>query len=125
MAVFAEYSRWVHLNTNTIRYFHVCSRTKGFGNDLFYIPGDENPLNHWVYDFEQSEFVTSRKILKFLTMFDGVHVLLKDRSEIGNYFIPDIKNSRKNDSDYIYSDYSPAHLHHNWRYSNIYEEANK
>jgi hypothetical protein len=25
----------------------------------------------------------------------------------------------------LYSDYSPAHLHHNWRFSNIYEEAEK
>lgn len=58
-------------------------------------------------------------------MWDGVHVLLKDRSEIGKFFIPDIKNSRKNDSEYIYSDYTPTHLHHNWRYSNIYEEAAK
>lgn len=29
-------------------------------------------------------------------MWDGVHVLLKDRSEIGKFFIPDTKNSRKN-----------------------------
>lgn len=57
-------------------------------------------------------------------MFDGVHSLLKDRSEIGNYFVPDVRNSRK-DSDWVYSDYSPAHLHHNWRFSNIYEEAEK
>jgi len=51
MSVFAEYSRWVHLNTNTMRYYNTCTRVKGFGHDLFYIPGDENPLNHWIYDF--------------------------------------------------------------------------
>ena len=55
---------------------------------------------------------------------DGVHTLLHDRSEIGNYFIPDRINSRKN-PDHVYGDYSPAHLHHNWRFSNIYEEAKK
>jgi hypothetical protein len=45
MSVFAEYSRWVHLNTNTMRYYNTCTRAKGFGHDLFYIPGDENPLS--------------------------------------------------------------------------------
>lgn len=59
-------------------------------------------------------------------MYDGVHVLLKDRSEIGNYFIPDITNSRINaDGKHVYGDYSPAHYHHNWRYNNIYERAEK
>jgi hypothetical protein len=57
-------------------------------------------------------------------MYDGVHVLLKDRSEIGKFFVPDVRNSRK-DGDWVYSDYAPAHLHHNWRFSNIYEEAEK
>ena len=63
-------------------------------------------------------------MLKFITMYDGVHVLLQDRTDIGKYCIPDVRGSRK-DSDYYYTDYSPAHYHHNWRYSNIYEEANK
>lgn len=59
-------------------------------------------------------------------MYDGVHVLLKDRSEMGNYFVPDLKHSRKNDSEHVYSDYSPAHVHHNWRFSdNFGESSNK
>mmetsp|Transcript_6208 Transcript_6208/g.861 ORF Transcript_6208/g.861 Transcript_6208/m.861 type:complete len:137 (-) Transcript_6208:140-550(-) len=125
MAVFAEYSRYVHLNTNTMSFFKTCTRTKGFGHDLFYIPGDDNPLNHWVYEFEEAEFTASRKLLRFIQHWDGVNVLLKDRSEIGKFFIPGIKNSRNNDSEHVYSDYTPTHLHHNWRYSNIYEEAEK
>jgi len=63
-------------------------------------------------------------MLKFLTMYDGVHGLLQDRTEIGKVCIPDRRNSRA-DSNWIYSDYSPAHLHHNWRFSDIYEEAKK
>lgn len=55
-------------------------------------------------------------------MWDGVHVLLKDRSEVGHYMIPDRKNSR-NDSEHVYGDYSPSHYHHNWRFNNVYEEA--
>jgi len=57
-----------------------------------------------------------------LKLWDGVHVLLKDRSEIGNFFIQDRKGSR-NDGNHIYSDYSPSHYHHNWRFNNIYQEA--
>ena len=57
-------------------------------------------------------------------MYDGVHVLLKDRSEIGNQFISSVYGS-KVDPDHLYGEYSPAHLHHNWRYNNIYEKATK
>jgi len=67
--------------------------------------------------------VTARKLLQFLTNYDGVHVLLQNRSEVGKAFIPDRVNSR-NKSDHVYSDYSPAHLHHNWRFSKIYENKN-
>lgn len=54
-------------------------------------------------------------------MYDGVHLLLKDRSEVGKYFIPDRPHSR-NKSDWEYADYSPAHLHHNWRFSDVYDK---
>jgi len=94
----------------------VGARTKGYGSDIFAIQGDDNVLNHWMYDFENEYFVTARKLLKFLTMYDGVHTLIQDRSEVGRAMIPDRVNSR-NASDHVYSEYSPAHLHHNWRYS--------
>ena len=57
-------------------------------------------------------------------MYDGVHVLLNDRTEIGKHFIPDRGNTR-NASGWVYSDYTPAHLHHNWRYSQIYEQSDE
>ena len=50
-------------------------------------------------------------------MYDGVHVLLKDRSEIGKFFVESVPNSKK-DSDHLYGETSPAHYEHNWRYSN-------
>ncbi len=53
-------------------------------------------------------------------MYDGVHVLLQDRTEVGKAYIPDRKDSR-NKEGHIYSDYSPAHYHHNWRYNDIYK----
>ena len=60
-------------------------------------------------------------MLQFIRMYDGVHVLLQDRSEVGKGFIPDVRHSRK-DADHYYSDYSPVHYHHNWRFSGIYDE---
>jgi hypothetical protein len=35
-------------------------------------------------------------------MYDGVHVLLKDRSEVGKGFIPDRVNSR-NAADHVFN----------------------
>ena len=40
--VFPEYSRWVHLGTNTLPMMKICPRVKGFGHDIHSIPGDEN-----------------------------------------------------------------------------------
>jgi pimeloyl-ACP methyl ester carboxylesterase len=122
--IFPEYSRWIHLNTNTLPFHRTCPQVQGYGIDIFSIQGDENPLNHWIYELEHYGFPISRKFVRFLSRYDGVHVLLKDRSEIGNYFIPDIPNSRR-DPDHIHRDYSPAHLHHNWRFSTIYEDADR
>ena len=60
-------------------------------------------------------------MMNFIKNKDGVHVLLQDRSEVGRCMIPDKINGRNN-PDHVYSDYSPAHVHHNWRYSNVYEK---
>jgi len=35
--IFPEYSRWVHLNTNTLAMMKVCLRLKGYGHDIFAI----------------------------------------------------------------------------------------
>jgi len=40
-------------------------------------------LDHWVYDFENEARVTASKLNKFLSSYDGVHILLKDRTEVG------------------------------------------
>jgi pimeloyl-ACP methyl ester carboxylesterase len=122
--IFPEYSRWIHLNTNTLQLHKICVHLKGYGKDIFAIQGDENPLNHWMYEIDDLEFPLSRKFAKFLTRYDGVNILLQDRSEIGNYFVPDVLYSRKS-ADHLYRDASPAHLHHNWRFSSIYEDADK
>jgi len=122
--IFPEQSRWVHMATNTIPMLKVCAKARGWGVDVIGIQGDDNPLNHWMYEREELSFPLSRKLLQFMIHKDGVHNLLHDRSEIGTHFIPDRMNSRK-DPDHVYSDYAPAHLHPNWRFSNAYEEAKK
>ena len=58
--------------------------------------------------------------LRFLSMYDGVHLLLKDRTEVGKEFVPSIIYSKK-DPNHVYSDYSPAHYYHNWRFNNVYK----
>jgi hypothetical protein len=61
--------------------------------------------------------------MQFLRHYDGVHVLLKNRDEIGKYFLRDTPN--RTASDYYYSEYLPEHLHHNWRYREEKSEAEK
>lgn len=122
--IFPEYSRWVHMNTNTLPMLKVAVRCGGFGRDIFALQGDENPLNHWMYEFDEQSFALSRKMNQFFKLYDGVHVLLQDRTEVGNYFVPDRFGTR-NDSNHLYGSYSPAHLHHNWRFNNIYENSKK
>lgn len=43
MFVFPEYSRWVHLNTNTLPMLKVCPQLHGFNEGISYVQGDENP----------------------------------------------------------------------------------
>ena len=76
---FPEYSRYVHLNTNTLPMMNVCPQLHGFGDDIFAIQGDENPQNHWVYELEDEINPYASKMSKFLKHYDGVHVLLKNR----------------------------------------------
>ena len=128
--IFPEYSRYVHLNNNTLAIYKVCAHAKSMGTEIFAIQGDDNIQNHWMYEHEEISQTTQSKLLRyrsfnrFIRMYDGVHVLLKDRSEVGKFFIPAVPYS-KVDPDHLYGESSPAHSHHNWRYSNIQEKASR
>lgn len=113
--IFPEYSRYVHLGTNTLPMHKVCPKTQGFGRDIFAIQGDENPSNHWIYEHSDLSYAVGSKLLEFLTLYDGVNTLLSDRTQLGKEFVPDRVNSR-NRSDFYYTDYIPAHYRHNWRF---------
>ena len=43
--LFPDYSRYVHLGTNTIAMYNTCIHLKGYNKDIFSIQGDENPLS--------------------------------------------------------------------------------
>lgn len=60
------------------------------------------------------------KMWQFLRHYDGINVLLKNRAEVGEYYLRDMPN--RNTAGYYYTDYIPQHLHHNWRYQ---EETKK
>ena len=74
-----------------------------------------------MYDYDDISFVAARRMIHFIRNYDGAHVLLMNRSEIARETIPDKPNSRS-DPKWIYSDYSPAHYHHNWRFNQVYEK---
>ena len=50
-----------------------------------------------------------------MTLYDGVHVQITDRNTIVKEFINDRPFDR-NDIP-LASDYSPSHIHHNWRFT--------
>lgn len=122
--LFPDYSRYVHLGTNTIPMYNTCIHLRGYNQDIFSIQGDENPLNHWIYEFEDTNRDYVLKMKRFLDIYDGVHVLLNDRSEVGVEYIPDRRSREKG---FRYNDILPGHYHHNWRYNNElgYEEVKK
>lgn len=68
---------------------------------------------------EQNPFAT--RISQFIKHYDGVHVLLKSRDEVGSQFIPDINNARTPREDFA-TDRTPAHYYHNWRFNNVYQK---
>jgi hypothetical protein len=50
-----------------------------------------------------------------------VHVLLRNRAEVGNTYVPDQNNARVVRDDFA-GDRIPAHYHHNWRFNKAYEK---
>lgn len=119
MFVFPEYSRWVHLGTNTLPMLKLCPQLHGFNEGISYVQGDENPQNHWVYELEDEINPYASRIANFVRHYDGVHVLLKNREEVGSTFIPDLNLARVERDDFA-GDKQPAHYYHNWRFNNPY-----
>lgn len=49
MFAFPEYSRWVHLGTNTLPMLKVCPQLHGFNEGISYVQGDENPQSKYLH----------------------------------------------------------------------------
>ena len=125
LCLFAAYSRWVHVATNTLAFYNVFPRLQGkfpghiniFGEDW------ESPKNHWLHEHPDTnqQWMLANQMWRWLKWHDGCHVLLSDKTEAGWYNIPDRgfdveQNTRQ-------GEYNPEHVHHNYLHSDIYEKS--
>ena len=79
-------------------------------------------IDHWIYEAdEETQAAYGFRMRSFLRNYDGVHVLLKNREEVGQTTIPDIVNARNPKDDYP-GEYHPPHYYHNWRFNNVYNK---
>jgi hypothetical protein len=58
----------------------------------------------------------------WLQHLDGVHVLLADRTEVGWYPIQE-RYSKVNSNIPYQCEYTPEHVHHNWKTTKAYIES--
>lgn len=121
---FPDNSRHVYLNTNTMPMLKVCIQSKGFLEDIFSVQGDEGVQNHWVYEREDEINPYAWRVAQFLKHYDGVHVLLQNRDEVGRVYVPDIVHVR-NPKDEVSTEHKPGHYYHNWRFNNVYGDIKK
>ena len=118
-ALFASYSPWVHVATNTLPFYNVFPRLQGrFPSSEFNLFGsDRSPACHWMHQSsDESElFHLSNRMWRWLRYKDGTHVLLGDKTEAGWKYIPD----RGNDASLGTGkgEAIPEHVHHNYKYS--------
>jgi pimeloyl-ACP methyl ester carboxylesterase len=119
--LFPEYSNYVFLNQNTVGILKVCVQNNGFLRDIFTLKCDENDnpeTNHWIYENKMLADQANFKSTVFLQNYDGVHVQLANRIEVAEkYPIPCIKAEN---SQFYNGLRAPTHLHHNWRFSDVY-----
>lgn len=112
--IFPESSRHVFIGTNTIPMYKALPRLRGLGKDIFTVQSQEEVDSHYIYENSQLTQGTLDRLNEFINLYDGVHVLVSDRTRITKEFIP----MRPFDRDDLKaaSDYSPVHYHHNWRF---------
>lgn len=123
LSIFAANSRWVHLATNTLPFYNVFPRLEGQFPFQISTHADDfhGPLTHWIHE-EPSDQVwyLSQKMWRWLQHNDGTNVLLADKTEAGWRYIGD----RGWDQNAT-GEYTPEHVHHNYLYSNVYEQSRK
>lgn len=60
---------------------------------------------------------------KWLKTKDGCNILLKNKSEIGTFYIPE-RGVDYNQAT-PYGEYTPEHVHYNYLYTDAYEKSGK
>lgn len=118
-ALFATYSHWIHLSTNTLPFYYTFPRLEGrFNTPEFNIFGNmERHLNHWPHKAEDpsERFQLGNRMWRWLKDKDGVNVLLNDRSELGWYYLPDRGTDASVGTGQ--GEYTPEHVHYNYKSS--------
>lgn len=117
----------MHQGSNTIPIYNVFpGLVREYGEFIDHLDTD----NHWLHETEHAKSI-GIKIAQFYKWFDGVHPLLRDRSEIGKLAIPvrsretltaEEKESLLEVGNPTIPKLVPVHRHHNWAYS---EDARK
>ena len=121
MAIFAAHSRWVHLSTNTLPFYNVMPRLQNqFPTQITtWAPELEGNDAHWMHEHASAQpRILESRISRWLRSQDGVHVLLADRTEVGNYFVQDRGLCPQAGSG---GEYVPEHVHHNYKHTDAYE----
>jgi len=121
LAIFAAHSKWVHLSTNTLPFYNVMPRLQNdYPNNITTWAGDlDGPMTHWLHEAPEAEpNMLEARMARWLRNQDGVHVLLADRTEVGNRVIPDrgLCPNAGTGGEYV-----PEHVHHNYKYTDAYE----
>jgi len=127
MFFYAERGNWVHQSSNTIPIYNLFPKLKG---EYGYFIDHVNTDNHWLFE---TDHVTSmsRRIADFYRWYDGVHHLLKDRSEIGKIAVPVRARSdlTAEEQQHLIEEGNPTvpkmvppHYHHNYAFNS---EASK
>ena len=76
-------------------------------------------MTHWMHECEEATpALLEARMARWLRNHDGVHVLLNDRTEVGNYYVQDRGNSENAGKA---GEFIPEHVHHNYMHTNLYE----
>lgn len=117
--LYAERGEWVHQSSNTLPIYNIFPGLKqSYGTFIDHV----DTANHWLHETEHAKSL-ARRVADFYRWFDGVHPLLKDRSEIGKVAIPVRARSdlTPQEAELLVEEGDPTrpkafplHRHHNW-----------
>lgn len=126
-AKFAAYSRWIHLSTNTLPFYNTFPLLQHQypSNEFNTFGDDQSSANHWLHESTDKNeiFHLSGSMRRWLRMKDGCHVLLANKTEVGNVYIPE----RGMDPNRLtpQGEYIPEHVHYDYLNTKAYEESQK